>query len=205
MTDFFISDTHFYHDKIIRYANRPFKNELEMNEVLIKNWNKRVKDDDTVYHLGDVGFFRSAQQMQDLMSELNGRKVLIKGNHDKFTKTQYKMAGFEAVTNIYNYPVYKSDDLEEWVDQWFTLTHKPMVLYPEGIVLCGHIHQQFYYQGNNLNMSVEMWGYQPVTVKEILSRIDWLRNNVYDTYNDMKMFAKDSTFNVGIHPPIPGE
>jgi calcineurin-like phosphoesterase family protein len=172
----------------------------EMNEVMIEKWNNRVNKNDLVYHIGDVGFFKSAQQMQDTMSLLNGRKILIKGNHDRFTNTQYRQAGFEDI----------HDELMlEIIDragagQKFLLTHKPEVLYTgPGYVLCGHIHQQFYYQGNNLNMSVEVWGYQPVTMEEINQRIDWLRENVYDTNTKMSLFAKESNFGESICPPIP--
>lgn len=200
--DFFISDSHFYHDKIIRFAGRPFRNVEQMNNAMVENWNRRVGQHDTVYHLGDIGFFRSAQRMQDTVSALNGRKILIKGNHDKFTNTQYKMAGFEEVHKYnYRYPVY--DELQQ-VAFWLTLQHKPAI-FSDGITLCGHIHQQFYFQGNNLNMSVEVWGYQPVTLQEIQDRIKWLKENVYDTYTEMKIFGKKSNFDDVITPPIPGE
>lgn len=203
MTDFFISDTHFDHYNIINFAKRPFTTTDEMNEALIQNWNRRVGKQDTVYHIGDVGFFRSAQRMQDVMSHLNGRKILILGNHDKFTKTQYRMAGFEEIHKhiIYPYPPWPDATIRDH----FTVIHKPLVLSSPNIVLCGHIHQQWYVWGNNLNMSVEVWGYQPATLEEINFRISWLRENVYDTNTYSKLFAKNSAFDVGIHPPIPGE
>ena len=53
---YFISDTHFYHHRILEYTNRPFDRIEDMNETIIENWNKVVTPKDTVYHLGDVGF-----------------------------------------------------------------------------------------------------------------------------------------------------
>jgi calcineurin-like phosphoesterase family protein len=200
VVDWFISDTHFYHKNIIRFAERPFKDVDEMNQVMVDNWNDRVDKDDLVFHLGDIGFFRSAQQMVELMSELNGRKVLIKGNHDRFTNSQYHAAGFEDIYNYYRYPV---PDPHGDVDFWLEMTHKPTVLKPGPINLVGHIHQQFVYQGNNLNMSVEVWGYQPVNLLEIVGRIHWLQENVFDTNTEMKLFGKEKGFNEPLRVPIP--
>jgi len=78
---FFTSDTHFHHFNIIGSCGRPFKDEKEMNEVLINNWNSVVDKDSTVFHLGDFawGGFNKWKEIRDM---LNGHIVLIKGNHD---------------------------------------------------------------------------------------------------------------------------
>jgi calcineurin-like phosphoesterase family protein len=47
-----ITDTHFYHDRIIELAHRP-KN---YHELIINNWKWLVNEDDTVIHLGDIYF-----------------------------------------------------------------------------------------------------------------------------------------------------
>jgi len=45
-----ISDTHFYHDKIVGYCDRP----ENFTKKTMSHWRKMVAPDDLVYHLGDV-------------------------------------------------------------------------------------------------------------------------------------------------------
>ena len=47
---FLIADTHFFHENVIKYCNRPFKSIEEMNQTMIKNWNEMVDDNDIIYH-----------------------------------------------------------------------------------------------------------------------------------------------------------
>lgn len=82
MTIFFVSDTHFGHENIIRYMNRPFKDSAEMDEVLIRNWNELVTHEDTVYVLGDFALCPSARAAS-ILRRLSGTKILIEGNHDR--------------------------------------------------------------------------------------------------------------------------
>ena len=86
--NFYISDTHFGHANIIRYDNRPFSTIAEMDKTLIDNWNKVVSTEDTVYILGDFSWYGEFDT-RDVITKLNGRKVLIKGNHDKETVKSY--------------------------------------------------------------------------------------------------------------------
>lgn len=79
---FFTSDTHFGHANILKYCSRPFSSVEEMDNALIENWNRVVKKDDIVFHLGDFAFCGS-QRLKELISSLNGRKSLIIGNHDR--------------------------------------------------------------------------------------------------------------------------
>jgi calcineurin-like phosphoesterase family protein len=75
----FVSDTHWYHRNVINYCNRPFKDVEEMNEYLIKVWNKTVAKHDIVYHLGDFSMGNRAHK--EVVPRLNGRKYLVSGNH----------------------------------------------------------------------------------------------------------------------------
>ncbi len=81
-----VSDTHFGHESVCtKFKNpdgsplRPYMNAEEMNEDLIEKWNDCVRPDDRVYHLGDVVM---SHRHLPVMDRLNGRKVLIQGNHD---------------------------------------------------------------------------------------------------------------------------
>ena len=78
---FVISDTHFGHANIIKYCNRPFADPMEMDEKIIENWNKTVRPEDIIYHLGDVYFGK--KNPSNFHRRLNGRKRLILGNHDE--------------------------------------------------------------------------------------------------------------------------
>jgi calcineurin-like phosphoesterase family protein len=82
---FVISDTHWNHLNIIQYSSRPFKSVEEMNEAMIRNWQSAVRDDDLVFHLGD--WFMGAKHLAaPIMKRLTGRKILVRGNHDKMFK-----------------------------------------------------------------------------------------------------------------------
>ena len=76
--DYFIADTHFGHDAIIRYENRPFKDTKEQDECLIKNWNDVVNQEATVYVIGDFGMSDSKEETARLCRLLNGNKILVK-------------------------------------------------------------------------------------------------------------------------------
>ena len=82
MKIYIISDTHFNHENIIKYCNRPFKDINEMNDTIINNWNMIVKKDDIVYHLGDF-FLGSKFDLKNIVDRLNGTIYLIRGNHEE--------------------------------------------------------------------------------------------------------------------------
>jgi len=99
---FVTSDTHFFHENIIKYCERPFKDAEEMNMVLVKNWNKAVGPEDDVFVVGDFALPKGEHEMkfvklEELVRRLNGKKHLILGNHDYFEPDEYLLAGFEDV------------------------------------------------------------------------------------------------------------
>lgn len=82
MNTFFSSDYHFYHTNIIRYQSRPFDSVDEMNQGLIDNNNSVVGKKDTLYIVGDIAIGATPLEIANILNQMNGRKILIVGNHD---------------------------------------------------------------------------------------------------------------------------
>ena len=133
---FLISDTHFGHTNTWEKFTladgsplRPFTSTEEMDETMVDNWNRVVRPQDTVYHLGDVVI---ARRHLETVKRLNGRKILIRGNHDIFKDKDYYEAGFEQIHGV-----------RVFVDQ-FILSHIP--LHPDCVGerfkrnVHGHLH-----------------------------------------------------------------
>ena len=50
------------------------------DEAIIQNWNSVVREDDTVFHLGDVTFSNDEKVILNILDRLNGNIILINGN-----------------------------------------------------------------------------------------------------------------------------
>jgi calcineurin-like phosphoesterase family protein len=70
-----------------------------MNNTIIKNWNKVVSEEDTVYVLGDVAMLPKTRfdRISAIVHGLKGHKHLILGNHDNLKAVTYIRMGFESV------------------------------------------------------------------------------------------------------------
>lgn len=85
MKTYITSDLHFGHTNILKFcpeSRARFPDVQSMTGMMISEWNSIVTDKDTVYILGDVAFC-GADKATEIMNSLNGRKILIEGNHDR--------------------------------------------------------------------------------------------------------------------------
>jgi calcineurin-like phosphoesterase family protein len=180
MEKWYISDTHFGHANIIKYCGRPFQTPWEMNDFLCTTWNKVVKPQDHIYHLGDVTMDRGGRVQREafckLIRGLNGHKRLFLGNHDHWPIQVYLAAGFEKI-----YATWKSED-------GLLCSHMPVHPTSIGSATCnvhGHIHQNpspdpvVYLNKEGqvgikpyINVSVEVIDYTPIHYDELKARID---------------------------------
>ena len=106
MSIFVTSDLHLNDPNAL--ALRPqFKTLEEHDQFVIDQYNSVVGKDDLVYILGDVGNV-PRDKLISKCKQLNGRKILIRGNHDKMSYNDYRLAGF---IEIYDHPVYYNDNI----------------------------------------------------------------------------------------------
>lgn len=130
----FTSDTHFGHENIIQFCNRPFKNAAEMNVELIRRWNQTVPEDGIIFHLGDFAH-GNASLWNDILSQLHGTKYLILGNHDMKSLRQGYMGWFQDVSQQMTIRV---------GGQRIVLNHNPFLCYGGSYrdvwQLFGHVH-----------------------------------------------------------------
>ena len=179
---YFTSDTHFGHANIIKYCDRPFATVEEMNEALVKNWNSRVSPSDTVYHLGD--FAMGGKDNLNIRSRLQGKIVLIRGNHDRSCE-QMAPYGFSEIYDnlkleVDGVKLYLAHIAHHIADPYAgrNTTEKilPELLVPPPIdfdyFLCGHVHEKWTRHFNTINVGVDVCNFHPMTLAEVLKRDD---------------------------------
>lgn len=177
MNTWFISDNHWYHSNILNFTDsngnliRPgFSDVHEMNAFMIERWNSVVKKNDKVYHLGDIIMRGSAWAFEEIIPQLNGEIVLIKGNHDKAKLNVYARY-FKDVRSEIHMKTYEGD--------MALFTHRPIRLTGselefrgyEVFNIHGHIHQNTIDDDKYINVSVEVIDYTPISWNEINKRI----------------------------------
>jgi calcineurin-like phosphoesterase family protein len=145
-----ITDTHFNHSMLIENGYRPG----DYQEQITRNWKKLVMAEDTVYHLGDVILGRNSD-LAAILADLPGRKILIRGNHDRESDGWYERVGFLFVA-------------QALLIGGIYMTHAPQVTLPDGAVINvhGHLHAGTHRNSPNADwcklLALEVDGYSPV-------------------------------------------
>lgn len=137
----YIADLHISHSHVIQYDNRPFSSVEEMDAALISNWNSVVSKNDTVYVIGDF-IWKKEQEWKDILEQLKGNIVLIKGNHDP--------KRFSNTTKSYFADI---KDYKEIVDNGkrVIMCHYPIPFFKsdfsnDTVMLYGHVHDSIEYK-----------------------------------------------------------
>lgn len=172
MDIFIISDTHFHHKNILKFKRlndallRPqFASVEEMNEHMIENWNKTIKEKDIIIHVGDLALNVDANTLEILMKRLNGKKYLILGNHDHYIEEYLKH--FEAIRATFR----TSDKVRQPL---FFSHHPAHPNFFDGnknyLNVHGHIHEKNMNDERYINVSVERCNYTPIHIDDIMDK-----------------------------------
>lgn len=165
---YYTSDLHLFHFNIIKLTGRKYKTVEEMNGDLIKRWNIKVGPNDDVYILGDIVFkYVDINEVKDVLKKLNGKKHLIKGNHDKFLNQLNWRDYFESLdvykeindngrmVCLFHYPI------EEWNGY-----------YRNSYMLYGHVHDNMddiKKHPRKFNVGVDTNDFEPKTLDELIA------------------------------------
>lgn len=189
---YFISDEHYGHANIIKYCSRPFSSIDEMNWALVNNFNSVVNPDDLTYHLGD--FSLHEKYVKKLLPSLNGKHILIAGNHDIVhschkkkaiaAKQRYLEYGFLEIHErlIIDVPELGGEVLLTHMPKSGTTSdvryeqYRPNDWLDSKLLLHGHIHNNGLYDAkkNQLNVGVDVWNFHPASLDAV---INFIKNN----------------------------
>jgi len=166
---YFTADLHFSHKKIMAYCGRQFANVDVMDNHIIKKYNSVVGVNDTCYILGDITLAATKQKLFQLVNRLNGTKILIAGNHDRYSVTEYLELGFSTVHSHMKL-VHNTTEVY--------LAHDPaFAQIPNTVWFCGHVHKLFKKlktaaNTKVVNVGVDVWDYLPQSMDSLLKFVD---------------------------------
>ena len=172
---FFTSDTHFFHENVLRYSKRGFGSVEEMNEAIISKWNKVVPRDGVVFHLGDFSF-GGERQWNEMLDRLKGEIHLIVGNHDLQMLKSPVMNRFAEV---------EFQKIIQVGSEKILLNHYPFLCYSGAVrgqwQLFGHVHGEEkerdrerleYLFRTQYDVGVDNNGFAPVSYMQLRSILD---------------------------------
>jgi len=171
MAILFTADSHHGHPSILDHAKRQFASHEKMSSVLIKNANMRCKPGDQLLHVGDFmnyglnkGIEGDRRKPSFYEEQYNAPIVHILGNHDenngvKFGLTSARMQIGKMRALVQHEPI-----------------REVSMHLNYDIVICGHVHLAWKtkWVGHILciNVGVDQWRYNPVTVQDIIALCD---------------------------------
>jgi len=152
------ADWHLGEDRMA-IMQRPFKDQREHIETLVRLHNELVAPNDLVYMVGDVCYQKTPEFLPET-ARFNGKKIVFRGNHDRvfsddqlrkyFTQVVPEGVGMEAEVG----------DIKCYI------THYPSRSVPDKFNLVGHIHSAWKYQLNMLNVGVDVNHFKPLDMDE---------------------------------------
>lgn len=222
---YFSADLHLDHSNVLKHCKRRWlrqgdlddkgrwvSNEIklarteEMNEGIVNSWNSVVGKHDTVYIVGDMAW----KNHRKWIMALNGKKILIVGNHDKMPQdcldlfkpdwTCEDMTLKEAVRNMVQFREVHWKLRRKICGQDMTIIHEPMRSWPNSchgsICLCGHSHGRCKESrpgeiggGLILDVGWDIW-HKPLSFDEIMKEMRIKLDLMPQNFRDHVLYGK---------------
>jgi calcineurin-like phosphoesterase family protein len=195
----FTSDLHFGHRNVLKFCNRPWKDEKEMGKSLIENWNNTVGDNDIVFVLGDTFWFNNSRSIKKVLSQLKGKDIyIIPGNHDDF-KSYHRVDDPRIHLCADVVTCWITEELKPKREVY--LQHCPASTWPHrengAYHFFGHIHSQpdkfegvdqdLFLHWNQADVGCDFWKWTPVDFDTL---IDYCKMKKKETEELVEMFNK---------------
>ncbi len=197
MNTWICADHHLGEDRF-EIMGRPFRSVDEMVNTLIANHNALVSKEDTVYMLGDV-CYQKTPEFLDKVSAFNGKKILVRGNHDRVIDDAKFRKFFSIVI-----PEGMGLDLEIDGVKCY-LTHYPTHGKQDRFNLVGHVHGAWKYQLNMFNVGIDVNHFRPVNLNTIPFHFkaicDYYDDDVWVAYNELNFVYKNRRGKKGSYFP----
>ena len=179
---FLFSDPHFDHRNIIKCCSRPFRDVDEMNNTILNNYFKTVRQDSLVFFLGDMSFGRDSKPPKFWLHQLQTRRLIyLKGSHDHGVRPTntldcYDVATIMSPTLHTNIHLIHDYERLETTNDWIIHGHN-------------HNNRPFFDRANKrVNVSVDVTNFEPVSLAFVYALID---DVVVKRINDLTTFIDE--------------
>lgn len=162
---YLIGDTHFGDDTIRKLEVRPFETVEKQTDEMVKLWNSIVDSEDIVYIVGDFVDVDADRYHLEKIRNLNGHKILIRGNHDTESDAFYYALGIEKIY-----------DLSVIIDDFWIVSHEPKYVnrnFPYANIFA-HVHNNPIYKdysSRHYCVSAERIGFKPILFSKVKEKV----------------------------------
>lgn len=188
MSIFVTADMHFGEDRLT-IMGRPFSSTEKMEEEIISKHNSLVSKKDTIVIVGDICYKNTPEKIS-LLKKLNGRKVLIRGNHDE-------VFSLSDLNHFFDSIIPDGDGMEITAGGIpCYITHYPTRGRKDRFNIVGHCHAAWKYQLNMFNIGVDANHFFPVNLETIPSHLkaitEFYDEDVWVAYKDINADYRSS-------------
>ena len=195
---YFTSDTHYGHQNVIGFCDRPYVDVNHMNVDLVNRAATKLEARDELWHLGDVALGHLDSTLTHL-ARIAVDVTLVAGNHDRchpcngargerfvdvyrdrcrleeliLSHTTLTLSsGVEVKLSHFPYADPALQGREDRHGRVITDKYAPWRVVDDGSwLLCGHAHGSWRQRGRMINVGVDAWGGDPVSEAHVVELI----------------------------------